>query len=150
MGMVNSGQIVGGYCCGERGTTGTYFCLREIFQCNDKIVIYFSKRFKKNVFAITHDSCVFNKLPVLLPPPWMLSLTDGLCLLKLVPFCSMRQKGQRQTAMERNREVTREERDWSTRHVTPGVLSHSSGELLLLPSARSKCGAKMTRNICHD
>lgn len=149
MGMVNSGQIVGGYCYGERGTTGTHFLSEgKYFSVMIKCNLFF-KMIQEKCISIC-DSCVFNKLPVLLLPPWMLSLTDGLCLLKLVPFCSMRQKGQRQTAMERNREVTREERDWSTRHVTPGVLSHSSGELLLLPSARSKCGAKMTRNICHD
>lgn len=38
----------------------------------------------------------------------------------------------------------------STRQLTLGDLAHSSGELLLLPSARSKSGVKMTRNICHD
>lgn len=80
----------------------------------------------------------------------ILCLTDGLCLYSSVPFCSMRQKGRRQAATEGNGEGVGEGRDSSTRHVTPGVLSHSSGELLLLPSARSKCGAKMTRNICHD
>lgn len=69
--------------------------------------------------------------------------------ITLMSFCSMRQKGQRQTGAC-NEGGIREERDLSTRHVTPGVLSHSSGELLPLPSARSKCGAQMTRNICHD
>lgn len=66
-----------------------------------------------------------------------------------VPSAIMRQKGQTGDLCNKGGGI-REQRDLSTRHVTPGVLPHSSGELQPLPSARSKCGAQMTSNICHD
>lgn len=102
------------------------------------------KKKKKSVIGVANTSILF--LTSQMVP--CLSDVGVLLLHRTAGTEAGRQAGRHQP--KKNTDGGERRGSSSTRHVSPGVLSHSSGELLLLPSARSKCGAKMTRNICHD